>query len=145
VRLASGDEKTMKNTCEPPAIHIGDSYCNMDFTPAELEKIKSAHLANNRKFCPFCLSGEPFDQHNCYNGDKEKRFIVHQCIECKGTWKYQKDFKNLIFFHLPTRITLHNQRDLLISQAIDRLRQHGDNHFADRLEKLFKGVKYASI
>jgi hypothetical protein len=110
----------------------------MDFTPDELDDAKEDYLKEGKlNQCPFCLA---------HTNDESKVELkinkclkVYECMECGAKWHISYQFENMHMMRVPSRLTLCSQHDKLIYDAIARLKEHGDEYMANRLEKLFTG------
>lgn len=115
-----------------------DEYCNMDFTPDELLQIKEQYIKLNKlNRCPFCYAEA--DSSMPISVDFRHATSTFECIECGAAWRNHYDLKDVDIMRIPSRLTLCCQCDRLIYDAIDRLKEYGEEHLSERLHKLFTG------
>ncbi len=115
-----------------------EDYCNMDFAPEELQRVKEDYIKKGQlNKCPFCLAvpeGDPYNEIDINTITKS-----FQCMECGALWHVNYKISDIHIIKVPSRLTLCGQHDKLIFDAIDKLKEYGDTLIAERLHKLFTG------
>jgi len=115
-----------------------DEYCNMDFTPDEIVKIKEDYAELGIiNCCPFCYA--EVDDGSPFGVDFKHATKTFECMDCGAVWRNHYEYQDMDVVRIPSRLTLCSQTDRLVFDAINELKKYGEDRISKRLHKLFTG------